>query len=53
MNCGTAIVTGGTKRIGRALALALASEGFDLAIHYHTSEAEAQALLAELRAEGV
>ncbi|MCB1309313.1 MAG: SDR family oxidoreductase [Leptospiraceae bacterium] len=53
MSCGTAIVTGGTKRIGRALALALASDGFDLAIHYHTSEVAAQALLAELRGMGV
>ena len=36
-----ALVTGGAKRIGRALALALAQDGFAIALHYHRSEAEA------------
>ncbi|MDB5378012.1 MAG: short chain dehydrogenase, partial [Rubritepida sp.] len=30
-----ALVTGGAKRLGRAIALALAEAGFDLAIHYN------------------
>ena len=36
------LVTGGAKRIGRAIALQLAKNGFRVAIHYHTSEAEAR-----------
>jgi pteridine reductase len=32
-----ALVTGGAHRVGRALALALAREGADVAIHYHQS----------------
>lgn len=45
---GTAIVTGGAKRIGAALVRALAADGWHVLIHYHRSEAEAQALAAEL-----
>jgi NAD(P)-dependent dehydrogenase (short-subunit alcohol dehydrogenase family) len=43
-----ALVTGGAKRLGRAIALALAEAGFDLAIHYNSSEEEAAALAAEI-----
>ena len=32
-----ALVTGGGRRIGRALALALAEDGFAVAVHYHRS----------------
>ena len=39
---GTALITGAAKRLGRAMALTLASEGYDLALHYNTSEDEAQ-----------
>jgi NAD(P)-dependent dehydrogenase (short-subunit alcohol dehydrogenase family) len=45
---GTAIVTGGAKRIGAELARALAADGWHLLIHYHHSQAEAEALAAEL-----
>lgn len=38
----TALVTGAAKRIGRAIALALASEGMNLLLHYHHSLKEAQ-----------
>jgi NAD(P)-dependent dehydrogenase (short-subunit alcohol dehydrogenase family) len=48
----TAFVTGGAKRLGRAMALALAEAGFDVAIHYGTSAAEAEATAAEIRALG-
>lgn len=36
-----ALVTGGAVRIGRALTLGLAEAGYDVAINYHTSDAEA------------
>jgi NAD(P)-dependent dehydrogenase (short-subunit alcohol dehydrogenase family) len=36
------LVTGGAKRIGRAIAMALADTGARVAIHYGTSEAEAK-----------
>lgn len=38
----TAFVTGSAKRIGRAIALALAGEGMNLILHYHRSRREAQ-----------
>ena len=47
-----ALVTGAAKRIGRALALDLAAAGFDLAVHYRTSAAEAQAVVAAVAALG-
>jgi pteridine reductase len=49
----TALVTGAAVRIGRAIALALAQEGVNVVVHYRHSTAEAEALLAELRARGV
>jgi NAD(P)-dependent dehydrogenase (short-subunit alcohol dehydrogenase family) len=48
----TALVTGGARRIGRAIALAMAGAGFDLALHYAGSAAEAEATAAEIRALG-
>jgi NAD(P)-dependent dehydrogenase (short-subunit alcohol dehydrogenase family) len=47
-----ALVTGGARRIGRALALRLAREGFDVALHYRGSAAEAEASAAAIRALG-
>ncbi len=41
------LVTGSARRIGRAIALRLAQEGARVAIHYHTSEAEARATASE------
>lgn len=43
-----AVVTGGAKRLGRGIALALARAGFDLALHYNSSAGEAEALAAEI-----
>src|SRR5205085_9375306 len=43
-----ALVTGGARRIGRALSLALAEAGFAVAIHHHRSRAEAAALAKEI-----
>ena len=41
------LVTGGARRIGRAIALRLAAEGARVAIHYHGSEADARRTAAE------
>ena len=49
----TAIVTGAAKRIGRAIALALAERGCDVCITYRRSATEAESTVAELKALGV
>jgi len=43
-----ALITGGAKRIGREIALMLASKGFDIAISYNTSKSEAKKLAMEI-----
>jgi 3-oxoacyl-[acyl-carrier protein] reductase len=48
----TALVTGGSRGIGRATALMLARAGADVAITYHSRAAEAAAVEAEIRALG-
>lgn len=48
-----ALVTGGARRVGRALALGLASRGADVLVHYHRSAAEAEQTAGEIRALGV
>ncbi|HSA79753.1 MAG TPA: SDR family oxidoreductase [Geminicoccaceae bacterium] len=47
-----ALVTGAAKRIGRALALDLAARGWDVAVHYRNSAADARAVVAEIAALG-
>lgn len=49
---GAALVTGAGKRIGRALALTLADAGYDVAVHYHASKADAEAVAAQIEAKG-
>jgi NAD(P)-dependent dehydrogenase (short-subunit alcohol dehydrogenase family) len=48
----TALVTGAARRIGGAIALALAEAGFDVAVHYHTSRDAGDATCAALRRLG-
>jgi pteridine reductase len=43
-----ALVTGSAKRLGRAIALHLAEQGADVAIHYHHSGAQAKELVSEI-----
>ena len=48
-----ALVTGGAIRVGRAIALALAGAGCDVAIGYQRSSVSARATVRDLRALGV
>jgi 3-oxoacyl-[acyl-carrier protein] reductase len=48
----TALVTGASRGIGRASALALAAAGAQLVIHYSSSEKEADAVVDEIRHKG-
>jgi pteridine reductase len=45
------LVTGGAKRVGAAICRRLHAAGANIALHYNTSEQEAQALRAELHAQ--
>jgi len=47
-----ALVTGAGKRLGRAMALELARQGHDVAVHYATSETDAEAVASEIRDMG-
>lgn len=47
-----AIVTGGSRGIGRGIALALAGEGADVAVNYRSNAEAAEEVVAEIRAIG-
>ena len=49
---GTALITGAGRRVGRALALAVAENGFDVAIHHLQSHEDAESLAAEIATLG-
>jgi len=48
----TALITGASKRLGRAIALALARQGAGIVVHYNQSEQAAEALCSELHSMG-
>ena len=48
----TALVTGASRGIGRATALALAKGGAQVLVHYATGKAEAEAVVEEIRVAG-
>jgi 3-oxoacyl-[acyl-carrier protein] reductase len=48
----TALVTGASRGIGRAAALALAKAGAQVLVHYSTGKTEAQAVVAEIQHNG-
>lgn len=48
-----ALVTGGAKRVGRAITLALARAGCDVHLTYHGSETDAEATVRDARSLGV
>lgn len=50
---GTALVTGGAVRLGKAIAIALAAAGYDIALHYNSSVAPAAVTAKEIRTLGV
>lgn len=50
---GTALITGAGKRIGAAVATALAQAGLHVVLHYRESQAEAETVAATCRAAGV
>ena len=52
MNHKTILVTGASRGIGRAIALALAAEGADVVVNYAGSEAAAKEVAAEIEAMG-
>ncbi|HEY0521901.1 MAG TPA: SDR family oxidoreductase [Stellaceae bacterium] len=47
-----ALVTGAGKRIGRAIALALAADGWSIGVHYNRSREEADSVVAEIERAG-
>jgi NAD(P)-dependent dehydrogenase (short-subunit alcohol dehydrogenase family) len=49
---GAALVTGAARRIGREIALALARDGWDVAVHYATSRDDALDTVAAIEALG-
>jgi len=48
-----ALVTGSAKRIGKAIASALGSDGWNVAVHYKRSASEAETLVDDMRSRGV
>jgi NAD(P)-dependent dehydrogenase (short-subunit alcohol dehydrogenase family) len=46
------LVTGAARRLGREIACALAAHGWNVAVHYHRSQADAEDTVAELRKAG-
>ena len=52
MSKGAVLITGAAKRIGRHLALELASVGYDIAVHYNNSQGAAEEVADLIKAKG-
>lgn len=52
MQTSRALVTGAGTRLGRAMALYLAKRGYDVAVHYLSSDKDAQAVVEDIRSLG-
>jgi len=48
-----ALVTGGAHRVGKTLALALADRGCNVVVHFHSSAAQAETTVQQIRSAGV
>jgi len=48
----TALITGGARRLGRQMALALAAEGVHVVVHYHTAADDARQTVKDIEAAG-
>lgn len=48
----TALITGAGKRLGKAISLAMANKGYDIAVHYNSSEKEARETAEIIRQMG-
>ena len=48
----SALITGASRGIGRACALALARAGAHVLVHYNSGQAEAEAVVSEIRGAG-
>jgi NAD(P)-dependent dehydrogenase (short-subunit alcohol dehydrogenase family) len=53
IECKVALITGGARRVGKAITLALADAGANVVINYHRSADEAEKTAAEARGMGV
>ena len=47
----TILITGAAKRIGKEMALSFFNKGWDVVIHYNSSQGEAEALADEMNAK--
>lgn len=52
MSTGAALITGGARRLGRAMALSLAGRGYDIALHYIGADDEARQTATDIKALG-
>lgn len=53
MGAKTVLMTGASSDIGQAIAISLASEGFNIAAHYHKNFAAVQIIKEEAQKKGV